>query len=71
MRYFSFLRDEVTALLANKYQIKTTFQIFEDKFEWRIIKPNFYLQIYSPKEVPTYQTIFVAEFAWIKITRKA
>lgn len=71
MRYLNFLRDELTAIILNKYKIQSTFKMYEDPREWHVQKPVFYLQIMEPSQVPIYKTIFVAEFAWLKITRRA
>jgi hypothetical protein len=71
MLYLNFLKDELTAILLNKYKIQSTLTIFEDAREWRIQKPHFYLQIFTPREAPIYNTIFIAELGYFKITRRA
>jgi hypothetical protein len=67
--YQRFFLTELVALIQRKYKFDVNNFFFENKSEYIIIKPRFNFQIYNSKEAETYNTIFVIDFLYFKITR--
>lgn len=61
--------SEFVALIQQKYKIELVNFIFENKFEYKILKPNFDIQIYTDSEAETHKRLFVINFFYLKITR--
>jgi hypothetical protein len=68
--YSTFLLTEFVAFIQEKYKIESTFKIIDSKSSWEIYKPYFNLQIYTPEEATKYNTIYVLNCCYLKITRK-
>ena len=68
--YSTFLLTEFVAFIQEKYKIESTFKIIDSKASWEIYKPYFNLQIYTPEETNKYNTIYVLNCCYLKITRK-
>ena len=67
--YQRFFLTELVALIQRKYKFDVNDFFFENKSEYIISKPRFNFQIYNPKEIEIYRTIFVIDFLYFKITR--
>jgi len=67
--YQRFFLTELVAIIQQKYKIDFVNFFFENKLEYKILKPRFEIQVYTPKEAQTYNTIFVMQFFYFKITR--
>jgi hypothetical protein len=68
-KYQKFFLTEIVALIQRKYKFEINSFFFENKSEYVISKPKFRIQVFTPNEIQIYQTIFVIDFAYLKITR--
>lgn len=67
--YRKFLLTELIALIQKKYKVEIVNFFFENKQEYKILKPQINLQVYTPQESILYHRIFVLDFFYFKITR--
>jgi len=67
--YQRFILTEIVAIVQKKYKFQINDFIYETKYEYKILKPRFSLQVYTPKESIDYGIVFTLDFVYCKITR--
>lgn len=68
--YQRFFLTELVALIQRKYQFEIIDFIYESKRQYTIMKPEFYLQIFTENESRKYNSVFFMNIFYFKITRK-
>lgn len=67
--YQRFFLTELVALIQRKYKFEVSKTFYQNKREYILMKPDFTMQVYSPKESETYNCVFTMNFFYLKITR--
>jgi len=67
--YQRFFLTELVALIQRKYKFEVSKTFYQNKREYILMKPDFTMQVYSPKESETYNCVFTMNFFYSKITR--
>jgi len=67
--YKRFFASEFIALIQRKYKFEISKIFYQNKREYILMKPDFAIQVYTPKESETYNCVFTMNFFYLKITR--